>query len=268
MRCSNRLTRWRVRRAAIRRGRSRTSFRPGRSQSFTRRGRRRRRAPRNSRCPWISRARRPSVCRQAFRATVFRTASSLPAGASVKRRCAASRTPTKRPRTGTSGTHREIDRDRAWGKLLTLDTLNNLIPVIAILGIATFMTLERWMPYFEHGVSRGTQRRRNLGIVAIGFAMNAVLGTAVALPVMWADAHRFGLMYRLNVWPPLAIVIGVFLIDLYNYAQHVTSHYVPALWRIHRVHHADTELDATSGLRTHPIELLLLLFIPALILPF
>ena len=148
-----------------------------------------------------------------------------------------------------------------------LDTLNNLIPVIAVLSMATFMTLERWMPYFEHGVSRGRQRWRNLGIIAIGFAMNAVMGSVWVVPVMWADAHRFGLMYRLDVWPPLAIAIGVFLIDLYNYAQHVTSHAVPALWRIHRVHHADTELDATSGLRTHPFELLLLLFVPALILP-
>jgi len=148
-----------------------------------------------------------------------------------------------------------------------LETLNNLVPVIAILGMATFMTLERWMPYFAHGASRGKQRWRNLGIVAIGFAMNAVVGAAVAMPVMWADAHRFGLMYRLDVWPPMAVLIGVFLIDLYNYAQHVTLHAVPALWRIHRVDHADTELDASSGLRTHPFELLLLLFVPALILP-
>jgi len=141
-------------------------------------------------------------------------------------------------------------------------TLNNLTPVLAILSMATFMTLERWLPYFEHGVGRGRQRWRNLALVAIGFLINAVLGGFVALPLVWADAKHFGLMYRLGIPSPVAIVIGIFLIDLCLYVQHVTMHSVPALWRIHRVHHADAELDATSGLRIHPFELLLLLIVP------
>jgi sterol desaturase/sphingolipid hydroxylase (fatty acid hydroxylase superfamily) len=52
---------------------------------------------------------------------------------------------------------------------------------------------------------------------------------------------------------PLAVV----LLDLAIYAQHVVFHHVPALWRLHRMHHADTEFDATTGLRFHPLEILL-----------
>src|ERR1044071_320403 len=99
-----------------------------------------------------------------------------------------------------------------------VQTLNNLIPVLAIGGLALFMTLERWLPYFEHGADRGRQRWHNLGVVAVTFVVNAALAGFLVLPVMWADAHRFGLMYRLNVPGPAAMTAGVFLIDLWNYA--------------------------------------------------
>jgi sterol desaturase/sphingolipid hydroxylase (fatty acid hydroxylase superfamily) len=146
------------------------------------------------------------------------------------------------------------------------DLLNTLTPVIAIGGLALMMTLERWQPYFEHGPGRGRQRWHNLGLVAIGFLLNAVLGGFTAIPVLWADANRFGLLYRLDVWPAAAIVIGVFAIDAYLYLQHRVMHRVPALWRIHRVHHADPDLDASSALRTHPIELLLVLSLPSVVM--
>jgi hypothetical protein len=91
-----------------------------------------------------------------------------------------------------------------------LNGLNNLTPVIAVGSIAIFMTLERWLPYFEHGAGRGPQRLHNLGIVAIAFLINATLGGVMLLPVIWADANHFGLMYRIGVWPPFAMLLGVF----------------------------------------------------------
>lgn len=102
-------------------------------------------------------------------------------------------------------------------------SLNDLTPVIAIGSLATFMTLERWLPYFEHGAGRGPQRWHNLGMVLIAFLINATLGGDMLLPVVWADANHFGLMYRMGVWPPIAMVLGV-----------------------------------SSGLRLHPFELVLL----------
>ena len=139
-----------------------------------------------------------------------------------------------------------------------LQLANNLTPVIAIGSLAIFMTLERWLPYFEHGPGRGRQRWHNLGMVLIAFLINARLGGVMLLPVVWADANHFGLMYRMGVWPPIAMVLGVFLIDLCAYALHVTMHSVRLFWRFHRVHHADVALDASSGLRLHPFELVLL----------
>jgi sterol desaturase/sphingolipid hydroxylase (fatty acid hydroxylase superfamily) len=58
--------------------------------------------------------------------------------------------------------------------------------------------------------------------------------------------------------PPLvAVVASLFLLDLIIYFQHVLFHKVPALWRIHRMHHTDLEFDVTTGVRFHPIEILI-----------
>jgi sterol desaturase/sphingolipid hydroxylase (fatty acid hydroxylase superfamily) len=148
-----------------------------------------------------------------------------------------------------------------------LETLNNLVPVLAIGSLALLMTLEVWIPYFRHSAGRGRQRLRNVGMIAIGFLLNALVGGLFLMPIRWSDTNNFGLLHRLLGQSLPAIVIGIFLIDLLLYAAHVTLHKVPAMWRIHRVHHADAELDATSGLRLHPFELMILLGVQAIVLP-
>jgi sterol desaturase/sphingolipid hydroxylase (fatty acid hydroxylase superfamily) len=55
----------------------------------------------------------------------------------------------------------------------------------------------------------------------------------------------------------LGFVVGFLALDLTIYAQHVAFHKVPLLWRLHRMHHADLDIDVTTGLRFHPIEILL-----------
>ena len=104
-----------------------------------------------------------------------------------------------------------------------LETLNNLIPVLAIGSLALFMTLEVWIPYFKHGAGRGRQRLLNVGMIAIGFLLNALLGGLFVMPVRWSEASNFGLLHRVLGQSPLAIVIGIFLIDLLAYATHVTA---------------------------------------------
>ena len=52
----------------------------------------------------------------------------------------------------------------------------------------------------------------------------------------------------------LVTVIGIVLLDLAIYAQHVIFHKVPMLWRLHRMHHTDNDIDVTSGARFHPFE--------------
>ena len=60
----------------------------------------------------------------------------------------------------------------------------------------------------------------------------------------------------MNRWL-VALVLALVLLDLAIYAQHIVFHRVPALWALHRVHHADPHFDVTTGLRFHPLEILL-----------
>ena len=55
----------------------------------------------------------------------------------------------------------------------------------------------------------------------------------------------------------VAVVVSMLLLDLAIYLQHVMFHAVPGLWRLHRMHHADLDFDATTGLRFHPVEILI-----------
>lgn len=74
---------------------------------------------------------------------------------------------------------------------------------------------------------------------------------------MFAQAHGWGVfnVVALPTWVELVLV--VLLLDLAIYLQHRVFHYVPVLWRLHRMHHADLDVDVTTGARFHPIEILL-----------
>jgi sterol desaturase/sphingolipid hydroxylase (fatty acid hydroxylase superfamily) len=73
-----------------------------------------------------------------------------------------------------------------------------------------------------------------------------------------AEERGWGLLHAAGPLPTfLAIGVAVFLLDLAIYLQHVLFHAVPALWRLHRMHHADIDVDVTTGSRFHPGEILL-----------
>ena len=79
---------------------------------------------------------------------------------------------------------------------------------------------------------------------------------AVGLALM-AEARGWGLFNLLDLPLWLAALLSILLLDLAIYLQHVLFHAVPGLWRLHRMHHADLEFDVTTGLRFHPLEILI-----------
>lgn len=85
-------------------------------------------------------------------------------------------------------------------------------------------------------------------ITWIVFPMGSV-GLSVAVA-----SSPYGLLNRAAVSFSLRFVIAFLLIDLVAYAQHYSLHRIPLLWRLHRLHHADTEYDLTTGVRFHPLE--------------
>jgi sterol desaturase/sphingolipid hydroxylase (fatty acid hydroxylase superfamily) len=98
----------------------------------------------------------------------------------------------------------------------------------------------------------------NLGLAACGAAAVRLAAPAAAVgAALWAEARGIGLFPALGAPSWLAFALSLLLLDLLIYWQHRATHAVPPLWRLHRVHHADPELDASSGLRFHPLEILL-----------
>lgn len=83
---------------------------------------------------------------------------------------------------------------------------------------------------------------------------------AVGMAII-AEEKGWGLLNLIELPLWLAVVIAITLQDLIIYAQHVLFHHVPIFWRLHRVHHADTDYDVTTGARFHPIEIVLSMMI-------
>ena len=102
----------------------------------------------------------------------------------------------------------------------------------------------------------------NLALVGIDIVLVRLLLPAGAVGVaFWTEFADFGLLnwFGFDGW--LAVFVAILLLDLVIYAQHRMFHAVSWLWRLHRVHHADQEIDVSTGLRFHPIEILLSMLI-------
>jgi len=108
-------------------------------------------------------------------------------------------------------------------------------------------------------LSRWRRWPANLAIVAIGAALlRLALPVTAVSTAAFAAEHGWGLLnggMPLPAWA--AVALSVIVLDLAIYIQHVVFHAVPVLWRLHRMHHADLDVDATTGARFHPLELLL-----------
>ena len=102
----------------------------------------------------------------------------------------------------------------------------------------------------------------NLGILAIDIlAVRLLVPTTAVGVALIAAEHGWGLFPLARPAGWAAIVLGVIALDLVIYTQHVVFHHVPVLWRLHRMHHADLDIDVTTGVRFHPLEILLSLAI-------
>lgn len=94
----------------------------------------------------------------------------------------------------------------------------------------------------------------NLALVVIDTAILRVAFPLLAFDLaITLEASGFGLLRSLP--QAVAVIAGIVLLDVAIYWQHRVLHIVPFLWRLHRVHHADTGFDVTTGVRFHPLEI-------------
>ena len=127
--------------------------------------------------------------------------------------------------------------------------------------LAVFAAVALWealAPRRKRSFERRARWPHNLGLLLVDVALVRVLAPGAAIAVaMTAAGSGWGLLNALALPGWAAIAAGIALLDLAIYFQHVMFHAVPALWRLHRVHHADLDFDVTTGARFHPIEILI-----------
>jgi sterol desaturase/sphingolipid hydroxylase (fatty acid hydroxylase superfamily) len=132
-------------------------------------------------------------------------------------------------------------------------------------ALAVFAAMALWevlAPRRAAAVGRAPRWPSNIAIVAIDAALVRILIPVAAVGVAVIAAQRGWGLLNIAPWPPLLEgVLGFLALDLAIYVQHVAFHKVPWLWRLHRMHHADLDIDVTTGLRFHPIEILLSMLI-------
>ena len=139
--------------------------------------------------------------------------------------------------------------------------MNNEIIIRIGSFLAAFLVIAIWEILAQRRSLTTSKKNRwisNLGITFLNPLVLRLVFPVLALDIaVIAQKQGWGLLNNFD--PPywVAVMIGIVLLDLTIYLQHVMFHAIPILWRLHMVHHADLDYDVTTGLRFHPIEIIL-----------
>lgn len=130
-------------------------------------------------------------------------------------------------------------------------------------------TLEALLPARKAVLARKERWIGNLCMVVLGAVISRLLVPASLAGIsLWASANNVGLFNMVSVNESAVAVFAVVatsvvLFDIIIYWQHRLFHTVPMLWKVHKMHHADSHVDTTTGLRFHPIEIAISLAVKA-----
>lgn len=135
-----------------------------------------------------------------------------------------------------------------------------LTAFLSVLALST--AAERLLPRRAPHARRAPRWLANLGLMVLGsLAIRLLLPVAAAQAAVLFEERRVGLLNMVS-WPfPVKFALGFLWLDFAIYWQHRKFHEWPAFWRLHKVHHLDLDLDASSGVRFHPAEYLLSMLI-------
>lgn len=143
--------------------------------------------------------------------------------------------------------------------------LENEVTVRLSFFFGIFAVMALWeikAPRRVLSVSKAVRWTNNLGLLVLNSLLLRLLFPAAAVGMAaLASEHGWGLLQRIDLPAGLEVILAVVAMDFVIWLQHVMVHAIPALWRLHRVHHADPDYDVTTGARFHPIEIALSMLI-------
>lgn len=124
-------------------------------------------------------------------------------------------------------------------------------------GLLFFWIIEGAIPFIQLRYKKNKLRHAavNFGFTLIHLIIHTFLAIIIISISDWCKANGFGLVHWLHANVAATIIISVLILDFFGgWLVHITEHKVPLLWRFHVVHHADNNVDVTTGLRHHPVE--------------
>lgn len=139
--------------------------------------------------------------------------------------------------------------------------LSNEASIRLIFFLSIFLLMACWellAPRRNQDFPRRIRWPSNIGLVAFNTLLLRIVMPISAIGLAQiTQSQSWGLLHQLPLPAWLALLLGIILLDLAIYLQHVMFHALPGLWRLHRMHHADLEFDVTTGSRFHPLEIIL-----------
>ena len=129
----------------------------------------------------------------------------------------------------------------------------------AFLGI--FILMAVWEVVTPRPILSTSKRFRwvnNLAILSLNpISLHLIFPILPISLAMIAEQRLWGLLNQTDLSYGFEIITGLFVLDFILYIQHALFHAFPTLWRLHMVHHTDLDFDVTTGVRFHPIEIIL-----------
>lgn len=150
-----------------------------------------------------------------------------------------------------------------WNELLehfqTLEQRPLERMAILVSGLILFWIIEGAIPLFPLKYKK--TKLRHAGVNFVFTVIHLIIHTFLAILIVklsdWCLQNNFGIVYWTNANIVATVFIGVLALDFSSWLVHLVMHKVPLLWRFHLIHHSDTNVDVTTGLRHHPGDSLL-----------
>jgi sterol desaturase/sphingolipid hydroxylase (fatty acid hydroxylase superfamily) len=133
-----------------------------------------------------------------------------------------------------------------------VEYLSHIKAAVTVGVLAVLWGWETWLPFFERRERRLRHAGRNLAVALLNtVALAVAFSTGIMFVAGWAQERGLGLLHALDLGNPARLVLALVLLDGWMYLWHRANHTIPLLWRFHRMHHSDTQMDVTTATRFH-----------------
>ena len=129
--------------------------------------------------------------------------------------------------------------------------------LIGVFAFGLVFYLEGIFPYFAGRKRRIAHALPNLTVAAFNALVTFLFVSTTITVAQWAGSKGIGILNNINFPVYVKLIAGIVLFDAWMYVWHLSNHKIAFLWRFHRMHHTETQMDSSTALRFHPGEIVI-----------